>query len=45
MTGKPSQECVGNDPECDRAQHCDLVLECGHCDPSFGLCQHKLRLQ
>jgi hypothetical protein len=45
MTGKPSQECVCNDPECNGAQHGNLVLECSHCDPSSGYVDTKLRLQ
>jgi hypothetical protein len=44
MTGKPSQECVCSGPECNRAQHGNLVLECSHCDPSFGLCRHQIEI-
>jgi hypothetical protein len=44
MTGKPSQECVCSRPERDRAQHGDLVLECSHCDPSYGLCRHEMEI-
>lgn len=44
MTGKPSQECVRNRPERDRAQQGDLVLECSHCDPTYGLCRHETEI-